>query len=190
MKDILLKYLSDFSTLSDNDKLIIVDAFQEKKLSKNDFLVKQGDISKDFSFVCEGILRIYHEVDGEEITLQFLLPKSFAASLSSLAFNMPGQWNIQAITNCKLLYIDRDVHHEIMSKYAKALNIYESQFLKAFSNLENRILSFLHLNAEQRFQKLFSEQPQIFNLVPLKHIASSLGITAETLSRLRKKQFI
>ena len=75
-----------------------------------------------------------------------------------------------------------------MFKYAKALSVYENQFLKAFSSLENRILSFLHLNAEQRFQKLFSEQPEIFNLVPLKHIASSLGITAETLSRLRKKQ--
>jgi len=190
MKEKLLKYLADFSTLTVNDILIIVDSFQEKELSKNDFLIKQGDISKDFFFVCEGILRIYHEADEEEITLQFVFPISFAASLSSLAFNMPSQWNMQAITNCKLLYTDRDVHHEIMSKYANALNIYESQFLKAFSNLENRLLSFLHLNAEQRFQKLFSEQPQIFNLVPLKYIASSLGITAETLSRLRKKQFM
>ena len=190
MKERLLKYLSDFSTLPDNDKLILVDSFQEKELSKNDFLIKQGDISKDFSFVCEGILRIYREVDGEEITLQFVFPMSFAASLSSLAFNMPSQWNMRAITKSKLLCIDRDIHHEIMSKYANALNTYESQILKAFSNLENRLLSFLHLNAEQRFQKLFSEQPQIFNIVPLKYIASSLGITAETLSRLRKKQFM
>lgn len=190
MKEILFKFLSNISTLPDNDKLIIVNSFQARELLKNDLWIKQGNVSKDFAFVCKGILRIYHETDGEEITLQFVFPTTFAASLSGLAYNMPSQWNIQAFTNCSLLVINRDRHHEIMYKYSDALNIYESLFLKAFSSLENRILSFLHLNAEQRFQKLFSEQPEIFNLVPLKHIASSLGITAETLSRLRKKQLL
>jgi len=189
MKETLIKYLSDISSLPDNDKLIIVDCFQEKEISKNDFWIKQGEVSNEFAFVCDGILRVFHEFDGEEITLQFVFPRSFAASLSSLAYNMPSQWNMQALTDCKLLLIEREKHHETMFKYAKALSVYENQFLKAFVNMESRLLSFLHLSAEQRFQKLFYEQPEIFNLVPLKHIASSLGITAETLSRLRKKQF-
>jgi CRP-like cAMP-binding protein len=189
MKEILLKYLSDHSKLPDNELVLLANSFREKHLSKNDFWIKQGKVSKDFAFVCDGIHRIYNETNGNEITFQFVFPLTFVASISGIAANMPSQWNMQAFTRCNLLVIDRDRHHELMIKYPEALNIFESQFLKAFSTLENKILTFLNLNAEQRFQKLFSEQPEIFNLVPLKHIASSLGITAETLSRLRKKQF-
>ncbi|NJK84694.1 MAG: hypothetical protein HC906_00605 [Bacteroidales bacterium] len=106
-----------------------------------------------------------------------------------MANKVPGQLNFQAFTDCDLLIIDREKHHEKMIQCENALSLYEDQLFKAIINMESRLLSFLHLTAEQRFHKLFSEQPEIFNLVPLKHIASSLGITAETLSRLRKKQF-
>ena len=78
------------------------------------------------------------------------------------------------------------VGNVLVGKYKNWLEIDNIQLLLAYTDLEYKLFSQFHLSAEQRFNKLFSERPEIFNQVPLKYIASSLGITPETLSRLRK----
>lgn len=187
MKEVLLKYLSNHSSLTKEEKKSILDSFTEKSISKNDFWIRQNETCQDVAFVCEGILRVFHEVNADEITLQFVFPESFAASLSSLAYNRPGSFSYQALTDCELLIIRKDSFHDIMFRYAKKFNVQDNHFLKSYTDLESRLLSQLHLSAEERFNQLFSGHPEIFNLVPLKHIATSLGMTPETLSRLRKK---
>ncbi|NJK84693.1 MAG: hypothetical protein HC906_00600 [Bacteroidales bacterium] len=72
MKEILIKYLTDHSLLPHDDVLIIAESFREKRISKNNLWIKQGEVSNDFAFVCNGILRVYHESEAEEITLQFI----------------------------------------------------------------------------------------------------------------------
>ena len=187
MNEQLFKYLENNSKLTQEEIEHICSTFQEKGIKKNEFWIKQDKYNNDLVFMCTGILRVFHEYEGDEITIQFILPNSFAIPLSSFVNNSKSLLNYQAVTDCGFLLVDKDVHHKVMFKYAKAFDLSNNYYLKAYADLESKFLSLLHLNAEQRFQKLFSEQPQIFNLVPLKHIASTLGITAETLSRLRKK---
>lgn len=186
LKSMLIKYFAEKTSLSDNEKSEIASAFKAVEICKNNFWVKQNEICSEIAFICEGIIRVFHETEEKEITLQFLFPNNFMASLSSLTYNIPSLWNFKALTDCKILLIDNKKHQELINKYPDILDFHKNPFMLSFADLESRLLSLLSLSAEQRFKKLFSEYPEIFNQVPLKHIASSLGITPETLSRLRK----
>jgi CRP/FNR family transcriptional regulator, anaerobic regulatory protein len=139
------------------------------------------------AFVDSGILRIINKLDDSTTTMQLVFKDMFVTSLTSYVHQIPSIWTIEAITDCELLVIDRVNHYKLLNEYKSWLEIDNILLIKAYTDLEYRIFSQFHLSSEQRFRKLFNERPEIFNQVPLKHIASYLGITPETLSRLRKK---
>jgi CRP/FNR family transcriptional regulator, anaerobic regulatory protein len=187
MKDVLNNYLISNSHLSSQERDEILKCFSEFRIKKYDFWIKKGEVCKHLAFVNTGILRIINETDEIESTVQLVYSGSFITSLTSFAYQVPSIWSIQALTDCELLLIDRDNHFRLVGDYKNWLEVDNVQLLLAYTDLENRLFSQHHLSAEQRFNKLFSERPEIFNQIPLKYIASSLGITPETLSRLRKK---
>jgi CRP/FNR family transcriptional regulator, anaerobic regulatory protein len=187
MKETLNKYLIDNSHLTSQERYLVLNCFSELKIKKNDCWIRKGEICRHLAFVNKGILRIINEIKEIESTVQLVYNNSFVTSLTSFAYQIPGMWSIQALTDCDLLVIDRDNHFKLISEYKNWLEIDNVQLLIAYTDLETRLFSQFHLNAEQRFTKLFSERPEIFNQIPLKYIASSLGITPETLSRLRKR---
>ncbi len=187
MKKSFEKYLSDNTHLSVPERNKILDCFYPLRIQKNKYWINKGEICKQMAFVDSGILRVINEMDEIESTVQFAFKNSFITSLTSFAYQTPSIWSIQALTDCDLLLIDRDDHFRLVSEYKSWLEVDNLLLLLAYTDLETRQFSEHHLSAEQRFNKLFSEKPGIFNQVPLKHIASFLGITPETLSRLRKR---
>ena len=86
----------DNSSLSNDEIDEIVNCFREESYLKNDFWIKQNEISTDIAFVCNGILRVLFDLDGEEITLQFIFPNSPASSFVSSISNKPSPWSFQA----------------------------------------------------------------------------------------------
>jgi CRP/FNR family transcriptional regulator, anaerobic regulatory protein len=187
MKDSLNDYLIYNTHLTSQERDLILTHFSEFRIKKNDFWIRKGELCKHLAFLSSGILRIINEVDEIESTVQLVYKNSFTTSLTSFAYQIPSIWSIQALTDCELLLIDRENHFKLVNEYKNWLEVDNVQLLLAYTDLEYRLFSQFHLSAEQRFNKLFSEKPEIFNQVPLKYIASSLGITPETLSRLRKK---
>jgi len=187
MKAILNQYLKRSSRLTEVEREEVLNSFQHKILKKNDFFVKSGDICNQIAFLQKGILRIHNEIEGEETTFSFVFENSFSTALTSLAYKQPSIWSIQALSKCELLIISREEHFRLIDKYRNWLEVDNTQLLLAYTSLENRMLKQIQKNAELRFNDLFSEQPEIFNLIQLKHIASYLGIKPETLSRLRRK---
>jgi CRP-like cAMP-binding protein len=187
MKDSLNNYLTENSKLSPKEKNDIVDHFYCKEIRRNDFWIMHGEVCKQLAFVSKGIVRIIKETNEVESTVQLVFENSFITSLTSFAYQTKSEWSIQALTDCSLTLIDRDNHLKLIDKYKNSLELDNMLLLQAYTDLEYRLFSQHNLTAEQRFNQLFSEKPEIFNQIPLKYIASVLCIAPETLSRLRKK---
>ncbi len=166
----------------------ITSKFTPRKLKKGSYLLKAGARCQELVFIKEGYLRMYDFADGKEITFWIGSTGSFLTSLSSFIFQTPNFWNIQAITDCEILVINRKDHFDLLKKYPQWMEVDNLILAKAFALLEQSMFSQLHTTAQQRYQSLLERNPNIFKFVPLQYIASMLGITPETLSRLRKNK--
>lgn len=160
--------------------------FTSKTLKKGEFLLKSGQRAREMAYIASGYLRMYNIADGKEITLWIGSEASFITSLNSFVFESPNLWNIQAITDCEVQLIERTSHFKLLKTIPKWMEFDNIILARAFAILENRLFSHLHTTAQERFQELLNQDPKIFRHVPLQYIASTLGITPETLSRLRK----
>ena len=138
------------------------------------------------AFIESGYMRMYNLVDGKEITFWIGSEGRFITSLSSFIFETNNMWNIQAITDCRLYVINRDNHFKLTEDQPKWLEFDHKLLAYSFALLEKNMFSQLHTTAKQRFDNLLKEEPKLFKYVPLQYIASMLGITPESLSRLRK----
>ncbi len=161
--------------------------FREKQLAKGDYLLKPGQTCHTLIFIYQGVLRMFNLTEKEEITLTFGSEKNFITDLTSFIHQTPAGWYIQAETDMKLLVISREDHFAMLKKYPEWLAFDNLVLANGFSILERRMFDHLYMSAEDRYRRLLSEQPTLFNRVPLQHIASMLGMKPETLSRLRKK---
>lgn len=188
MKEKFNQYLIENSRLTKIEREEVLNSFQYKSLNKNDYFVKSGETCNQLAFLQDGMLRIFNEIEGEETTFGFVFKNSFSTALTSFVYEQPSIWSIQALSKCELLIITREEHLKLIDKFKNWLEIDNIQLLLAYTNLENRMLRQIQKNAEQRFDELFLQQPEIFNLIQLKYIASYLGIQPETLSRLRRKK--
>jgi len=103
-------------------------------------------------------------------------------------FNQPNRWAIQALTETELLSITKTNYLKLCQKFPKWNEIEKQLIMKCFMMMEDRIFSHLSMTAEERYELYFQQNKKLFNQVPLQYIASLLGMTAETLSRIRKRQ--
>ncbi len=162
--------------------------FQSQELAKGDFLAKTGQSCDGLSFIRSGLLRIYLATeDGNEVTQWISTPGYFVTDLSSLVFGMPARRTIQALTDAELFTISRE-NYQSIGQLVPEWNALEVRFLaRCFTVMEDRIFAHLSMSAEERYWSFFENNKELFNQVPLQYIASLLGMTPETFSRIRKK---
>lgn len=164
----------------------ILSLFEPLEIDKGEFFLQAGKICRKMAFIESGYMRLYNIVDGKEITLWIGSEGKFITSLSSFIFETNNSWNIQAITECSLYTITRDNHFRLNKTYPEWLEFDNILLANSFALLENKMFFQLHTTAKQRYDRLMSEEPELFRYVPLQYIASMLGIAPESLSRLRK----
>jgi len=139
------------------------------------------------AFIHTGVLRMYNINEKKEVTLWIGSENSFITDLSSFINQLPARWFIEAVLPCRLLVISRENHFALLKQNPAWLEFDNQLLINAFTILEQRMFSHLYMSAEERYQNLMEHEPGLFNRVPLKQIASMLGMTPETLSRLRGK---
>jgi len=161
--------------------------FKPETLSKGDFFLKKYQYGNRLSFLQSGLLRIFDTYDTKEVTQWISTPGYFVTDLNSFMFNQRARWQIQALTDCTLMTIYKDDYFLLKSTTPQWYELEKLFIAHCFTNLEDRIFSHLSLTAEERFQQFYKYNSELFNLVPLQYIASMLGMTPETLSRIRKK---
>ena len=182
----LRECISEQIPIDRNGLDVILSKFEARQLNKGSYFLKAGKICREMAFVESGYLRMFDLADGKEVTLWIGSEGRFITSLSSFVFESENYWNIQALTDCHLQVISKKDHVWLCQEQRKWLEFDNALLANSFALLEQRMFFQLHTTSQQRFDALIQDNPAIFNHVPLQYIASMLGITAETLSRLRK----
>lgn len=184
----LATYIQNFFPVADDELATIASRFELLQLGKGDYFLKQGRYCNRMAFITSGLIRVYREIEGKEVTQWISSPGYFITDLASFVFQSPGRWNIQTLTDCTLYSIDRGAYQNLATEIPKWQELDKLFVAKCFVMLEERMFSHLHMTAEERYHRLMAESPELFNQVPLQYLASMIGMTPETLSRLRSKQ--
>ena len=188
VKDFSILLQEHFGQLTDQELSIIRSYFYEEKLQKNSFFTKSDKICDRLSIIKSGILRVYTLSNGKEITQWISTENYLLTEVMGFFFEQPNRWNIQTLTETELLTINKTNYLRLCKEFPKWNEIEKRFIVKCFAMLENRVFSHLSMTAEERYDLYFEQNKEIFNLVPLQYIASVLGMTAETFSRIRKRQ--
>ena len=166
----------------------ITSLFEESELKKGEHFIKSGQYCEKLSFVRSGYIRIFSTANDKEVTQWISAKGHFITDLYSFNFKQRARWTIQALTDCKLYTIDKE-NYNLLNTLVPNWLAMEKQFIAScFITLEDRIFSHLSLNAEERYDAFFQNNKEIFNHVPLQYIASMLGMSPETFSRIRHKK--
>ena len=180
------KYLNSKFTLSNVSKDIFSSLYNRIELNKDDLLIGPGKKTNKVYFVFNGCLRSYTtDSKGKEHTLQFAIKHSWISDYISLFNNQNSKLSIQAISNCVVFEFNIQTIHDLCSKYSQFALLYRKGLEKHIASLGTRLINQLQLSAEERYDKFLKTYPGVDQLAMNYHIASFLGITQQSLSRIR-----
>lgn len=166
----------------------IAEKFKRREIAKNEYLLKERSVCGESHIIEEGIIRSFiYDLEGIDITTGFYSRQMFASDLLSFFKRIPSKENIQALTDCKTWYITYDDMQESFHTIPEFREFGRLHIINQFGMLQKRMLSMLQQTAEQRYGGLVYAHPEILQHAPLKYIATYLGITDTSLSRIRKE---
>lgn len=155
----LKEALIDLFDVSSPDAAFIASKFKAESLSKQDYLLREGQYSRKLSFIASGLLRFYVQTERAEVTQWIGGPSYFATDIAAFLFGTAARWNIQALTDVKLWSLSETEYRELEQHFPD-WNLLEKRLTgKCFVMLENRVLDFLSLSAEGRYKRLFAANP-------------------------------
>lgn len=182
-----LKYIYQHPLLSEQELDEIWAAHKAVEVKKGELLLKEGEVSTAYYLVEEGIVRAFvHDYDNNEITTEFFCARDIVIIPSSLFQQRPSQENLQAVTACKLWRIDYENFQTLFHSIEGVREWGRYWFSHQLFHMKQRSLDMITETASARYEKLLKEKPQIIQQAPLKQIASYLGITDTSLSRIRR----
>ena len=174
--------------LTAEERELIQNYLTLKKLRKRQYLLQEGDVCKSVAFVEKGALRLYKVTeDGTEHIVQFALEGQFLTDLYSFFVNEPSIYNIDSIEDSELVLITRSASDELRKLSSKYQEFIFQETSEAYIQLERRMTSVISLSLQERYQELTTHYPNIIQRLPQHMVASYMGLTPETLSRVRKK---
>lgn len=165
----------------------IASTFEPLLLEKGEFLVKQGKVGGYF-ILLDGYLRAYTYTDkGEEVTTYFYTPNRVIFEAASFFGGNPSAENIQAITPCTAFQSTFPKINEMFHAYPEFREFGRTSLVREFVAYKQRVLSMINKSAEERYAHFIQEHNELFRYAQLKHIASYLGMTDTSLSRIRRE---
>lgn len=181
----LFAYFIKYNQLSEKAVGAISDICTSITIKKNKDLQPIGHTCKTIYFVTHGAARIYYYKDGNDITECFVFENQIIARVESLFTGKPSQKAIEIIEDAELIAINATQLFKLYDTFPDIERLFRRIFEAAYVDTVNRVESIQFHSAEERYRTLLNETPNILQRVPLKHIASYLGITQVSLSRIR-----
>jgi cAMP-binding proteins - catabolite gene activator and regulatory subunit of cAMP-dependent protein kinases len=188
MSNKLRKHIEEITPITDKEFDYLLSHFSVKKLKKHQFLIQQGDLVKNDHFVVSGLLKAYHTNpdDGKEHILQFAWENWWITDFQAYFNQTNSTLNIDCIEDVEVLSISLENREKICADLHKIEHFFRKKSNFGYIALQQRILSLLTHSAKERYEQMLSNYPSLFQRVPKSLIASYLGVSRETLSRLSK----
>lgn len=183
----LINYLLQFGHLNQQQIDLIKSKAIIKSIKKDEYYHEAGKIPREIIFLTEGIMRIcYYNNKGEEITKYFIDENNFIADINSYNQSIPSTEYIQAIADCEYIVLTKTVLEELSMTIINWDTIIAKITAKAMAEKVNKISPMMTEDAAERYLRFLNKFPTLANRIPLSYVASYLGITQSSLSRIRK----
>jgi CRP-like cAMP-binding protein len=188
MYELFFQKLNEKLTFTQEEQELIKTYLTPKKIRKKQYLLQEGDVCKIIAFVEKGALRAYSIGEkGAEHIIQFALEGWTISDLYSFMTGEPATYNIDALEDSELVLISKSAQEELLKRVPKYESYMRMQLTGAYLAMQKRLTSIISLPLEARYNNFISIYPNIVQRVPQHMIASYMGLTPETLSRVRKK---
>jgi len=188
MFDLLRSHILKRIELTDEEFTRCTTFFIPKKLRKHQFLLHEGEVCRSYAFVVKGCLRSYSVDDkGEEHIVQFAIEDWWISEPYSALTGEPSEYNIDALEDSELLLLERSTEDKLLKEVPKFDRLFRLLLENRFVANQRRINATLSTSAEERYLSFLKTYPAIAQRVPQSQIASYLGITPQSLSRIRKE---
>lgn len=187
MFDLLRSQILKRISLTDGEFERVQTFFIPKKIRKGQFLLRAGEVSKYLAFVEKGCLRQYSiDSKGEEHVVQFAVEDWWISDMYSSLTGTPATYNIDALEDSEVLLLDTALQEKLCTEIPPFERFFRLLLQSNFVAKERRIEAALSLTAEEQYLSLLEMYPKLFQRIPQNQIASYLGITPQSLSRIRK----
>jgi CRP-like cAMP-binding protein len=185
MMDLLEKKITAISPLPQEIMKIFLAAFQHWNVSKDHFLVREKEVADYIFFIRKGVARIYYYKGDKEITEWIAMDEQFFLSIISFFERTPSKLIIQTLEPAEVMGIHYNDLTRLAAQYHEVETLFRKMITGSLILSQYRMESIQFESAQQRYEKLLQNSPRIIQRVPLSYIASFLGVTLETLSRIR-----
>ena len=183
----LAVFLDSFEILSADDKQVIGEHLLIREYEKGKVLLSEGEISARCFFSLKGCVRQYYLMDGEEKTTAFFTERQPVTSYMSYIDQTPSKHFFVCAEDIKVIEGNLEKEQEMYTRFPKLLTITRAMMEKDFGKTQEDFAAFVTSSPEQRYLNLLENNPQLLRRVPQHQIASYVGVTPESLSRIRKR---
>ena len=184
----LLKHLIKIIQQDEVNRDKFLELFQEKEMASRTTLLNEGEISNTMYFVKKGCLRLWFNSEGKDITFQFFFEHQAVSSFESFLERKPSLFTLESIEPSTVVLVSRSSFDLLLSHYPELKEMFYTILIRRMGDYAKLFLSRIKNNPQKRYEELLHEHPEILQRVAQHYIASYLGITPISLSRIRNRK--
>lgn len=182
-----IEIFRQFTDFNDSELEVIMPYFEFRKIKKKSILLEVGKISSEVFYLIKGCIRLYCEKDGEELSTYFFTENMFAGSYDSFISRKPSKVAIETLEDTELLVLTYESQEKLYKVFPKMNEFIRKAIEQRFVLLHDLFISYLLNSPEERYLVLLKERPDLLQRIPQHQIASFLGVTRVSLSRIRNR---
>jgi CRP-like cAMP-binding protein len=187
--NILLKYMADFTSLSETEQKAIFESLQIDEYKKGKYLLQQGEYSTNKCyFVLMGCVRqFYIDESGKEVTSHFFTEEQAISIINEQTQGDYSKYSLVCIEDCQLVVGDIDSEKTMFTQYPQLETMVRKMMEISLAEIQQQFGEFIQSSPEKRYESILKNRPQLVDRVPQHQLASYLGMTPESLSRIKKR---